>query len=370
MKIAMIGQKGIPAHSGGVERHVEEIGERLVKLGHSVTVYCRKHYNSSFPSNYKGMKIKVIPTINTASLDAISYTLLATLDALKCGYDLIHYHAIGPASLVLLPYLLGKKTVVTVHGLDWQRAKWGKIAKAYLKFGEFIAGNYSTKCILVSEALHGYFYEKYRDYDRFIVIPNGVNVEESYPPQMITDLGLKKDEYILFLARLVPEKGCHYLIEAFKQLATEKKLVIAGGSSHTDAYVDRLRELARDDNRIVFTGVVKDRLLNELYSHAYIYVLPSEIEGMPLTLLEAMSFGTFPLVSNIPENVMVVGNNFGYQFENKNVESLRKGLDYCLKNSEYIASKRKECREYVKNQYDWDKIVIKLNEVYKGIIPE
>jgi len=265
MKIAMIGQKGIPAKSGGIEKHVEEMATRLVEQGHEVTVYCRNTYMEDNMKEYKGVTIKTIKTINSKSLDAIVYSLKATVDSLFHDYEIYNYHAIGPASLSFIPKIFGKKVVVTVHGLDWQRKKWGKFGRIYLKFGEFITGHYADKIISVSENLTEYFIKKYnRREENVIFIPNGVRIESEIAPNEIKKFGLNRNEYILFLARLVPEKGAHYLIEAYKKLRTDKKLVIAGGTSFSDDYVEKLNELAENNNNIIFTGNVGGKLLAEL----------------------------------------------------------------------------------------------------------
>lgn len=365
MKIAMIGQKGIPAHSGGVEKHVEELGRRLTCMGHSVTVYCRKNYNDSWPETYKGMELKVIPCISKPCLEALSYTFLAVKDAVSKDYDIIHFHALGPSSLSWIPKMLGKKIVVTIHGLDWKRQKWGRTGRLYLKMGERIAALTADRCILVSQALYQYFTAKYPKADKYVVIPNGVTLAEPLPPEEIFKWGLKPRGYLLYLARLVPEKGCHYLIEAFKKVKTAKKLVIAGASSHTDAYAAQLHVQAKGDERIVFTGAVGGRLLNELYSHAYAYVLPSEIEGLPITLLEALSFGTYPVTSDIPENLEVTEKKYGGWFASRDIAELKKSLEHCLASPDEILAKGRSGREYVKTKYCWDLAASRLADEYK-----
>ena len=369
MKIAMIGTKGNPATAGGAEKHVQELSVRLVERGHEVTVYCRSTYAIGNRTEYKGIKLKTIKTINNKNLDAIVYTFKATIDALRNDFDVYHYHSIGPASLSIIPKLMGKKVVVTVHGLDWQRAKWGFVGKLYLKFGEHITGNFAERIISVSSNLAEYFIKKYkRDKATVTFIPNGVNVYPLQEANNISNYGLTPDNYILFLARLVPEKGAHYLIEAYKKLNTEKKLVIAGGSSFSEDYIESLKTMANGNNNIIFTGSVKGNLLKELYSNCYMYVLPSDIEGMPLTLLEAMSYGKWCLVSDIDENQVVVANGvYGASFEKSNIDSLFARLDYELKNKK-INDKSEEIKKYVKENYDWESITDKTLQVYKEIL--
>ena len=367
MKIAMIGQKGIPAKSGGVERHVEEIAKRLVRAQNSVTVYRRSTYDTERIDNYDGINLKDIKTIDNKNLDAIVYTYRATMDAIKNKFDIIHYHAIGPASLCFIPKYKGIKTVVTVHGLDWQRGKWGKFGKAYLKFGEYVTGKRSDKIITVSENLKGYFIDKYkRNEEDVFFIPNGVNFTEAKNANKIRNFGLKENEYVLFLARLVPEKGAHYLVQAYNKLHTDKKLVIAGGASYTDGYVDRLKKLSQPNKNIIYTGNISGDLLTELYSNCYIYVLPSDIEGMPLTLLEAMSFGKCCLSSDILENTGIIKDeNMGETFKRGDVDDLIRKLNFLLDNKQLVSSKGEYSKKIIEKTYNWDNVAESTLNVYR-----
>ena len=370
MKIAMIGQKGIATGAGGVEKHVEEIAKRLVEQGNQVTVYYRNTFISEDLDFYKGIKLKKINTVESKSLDAIVYTLKATIDAIMEGYDVYHYHALGPASLSFIPKLIGKKVIVTVHGLDWQRAKWGKLAKFYLKFGEFIAGTLANQVISVSEGVRLYFIEKYkkRNEKNTTFIPNGVNIEEELKANLIKDYGLKGKDYILFLARLVPEKGVHYLVEAYKKLDTKVKLVIAGGSSFTDDYYSYLQSISNENENIIYTGNVKGNLLKELYSNCLFYVLPSDIEGMPLSLLEALSYGRYCLISDINENKDVIKNEvLGSSFKKSDIDDLAYKLKSILNNKLYVGN-NEERKKYIAKNYNWDSItkdtIDRYNELF------
>lgn len=313
MKIAIIGHKRIPSREGGVEVVVEELATRMVKMGHEVHVYNRSGHHVSGKENdnperikeYQGIRIVTIPTFQNGKLNAVVYSFLATVRALFGGYDVIHYHAEGPCSMLWIPHLFGIKTVATIHGLDWQRSKWGGFATRFLLFGEKTAAKYADKLIVLSENMQKYFRDTYGR--ESILIPNGVTKPELRTDELIKEKwGLTKDSYILFLARIVPEKGLHYLLDAYKDIDTDKRLVIAGGSSHTDEYLEEIKVKASGDKRILLTGFVQGELLEELYSNAYVYVLPSDVEGMPISLLEAMSYGNCCLVSDIPENMEVV----------------------------------------------------------------
>lgn len=288
LNIAMLGHKRIPSREGGIEIVVEELSTRMVKLGHRVTCFNRKGHHvsgSEFDGNqlseYKGVKLKPVWTLDKKGLAAMTSSLSAAIKAALGKYDVVHFHAEGPCAMLWIPKLFGKRCIATIHGIDWQHAKWGGFASKYIKFGEKVAVKYADEIIVLSEGVQKYFMDAYGR--KTVFIPNGVNRPVIRESKLIKEkFGLDKDSYILFLGRLVPEKGISYLIEAFKQIETDKKLVIAGGSSDTDEFLLYLKKLAKDDKRIIFTGFVQGQLLEELYSNAYLYTLPSDLEGMPL----------------------------------------------------------------------------------------
>ena len=308
----MLGHKRIPSREGGIEIVVEELATRMVTLGHKVTCYNRsghhvsgKNFDGGKRKAYKGVRLRSVLTLDKKGLAAMTASVSGAICAAFGKYDVVHFHAEGPCAMLWLPKLFGKRCIATVHGLDHQRAKWGKLASTYIMMGEKCAVKYADEIIVLSKGVQDYFKETYGRETKFI--PNGVNRPVIRKPELIKEkFGLEKDDYILFLGRLVPEKGIAYLIEAFKKVNTDKKLVIAGGSSDTDEFASQLKEMAKDDDRIIFTGFVQGQLLDELYSNAYIYSLPSDLEGMPLSLLEAMSYGNCCLVSDIDECASVV----------------------------------------------------------------
>lgn len=365
MKIAMIGHKRIPSREGGVEIVVEELSTRLAKEGHIVDVYNRKGNNvldknikTKKIKQYKGVNIKTIFTINKKGLDALIYSFFATIVALFRKYDVIHYHAEGPCAMLWIPHLFGIRTVATIHGLDWQRSKWGGFATKYIKFGEKIAAKYADEIIVLSENVQKYFKETYNRDTKFI--PNGVNKPEIKEANIIKGkYSLEKDNYILFLARIVPEKGLHYLIDAFKQLDTDKKLVIAGGASHTNSYLQEIQEMVKDDNRIIMTGFVQGEELEELYSNCYLYCLPSDVEGMPISLLEAMSYGCNCLVSDIEENTQVT-ENYATAFKKSNAIDLKEKIEEINKKKK----ENNEISEYILNKYNWNNVVKSVLNLY------
>lgn len=278
MAIAMFGQKRL-SREGGIEIVVKELCTRMAKNGYTVTCYNRSGHHVSGAeydkkTEYEGINQKCVPTIEKKGLAAVSSSFFAALYSAFGKYNVVHIHAEGPAFFSWLPKLLGKRVIVTVHGLDWQREKWKSgFGSKFIKQGEKNAVKYADEIIVLSKGVHDYFRNQYGRETRFI--PNGVNRPEIRKAELITDkFGLTKDSYILFLGRLVPEKGIRYLVEAFKNVKTEKKLVIAGGSSDTDSFMKELKELAKDDKRIIFTGFVQGQMLEELYSNAYILYTP------------------------------------------------------------------------------------------------
>lgn len=264
--------------------------------------------------------------------------------------------------MLWLPKLFGKKCIATIHGLDHQRAKWGKFASWYIRTGERCAVRFADEIVVLSENVKNYFREKYnRD---TVFIPNGVSHAEIKEADEITDkYGIYKDDYILFLGRLVPEKGVKYLIEAYRGLDTDKKLVIAGGSSDTDGYLGELRELAGDDERIIFTGFTQGRELEELYGNAYLYVLPSDLEGMPLSLLEAMSYGNCCLTSDIAECADVLGE-FGLTFRQGDASELREKLGQLCDDPATVALYKEKAADYITARYNWDDVTNKTLRLY------
>lgn len=370
-RIAVFGHKRIPSREGGVEIAVEELYSRMAGMGYEITCYNRRGQHvagSRFAAQNlqecRGIRLKRVWTLDKKGLAAVTSSISAAVCSAFSRADIVHIHAEGPAFMCWLPKLLGKKVVVTIHGLDWQREKWkGGFGAKYIRAGEEMAVRFADEIIVLSRNVQVYFLSTYNR--KTVYIPNGVNRPEKMEPDQIVKIyGLQKDSYILFLGRLVPEKGVHYLIEAFRDLHTDKRLVIAGGSSDTDAYVERLKELADGDERILFTGFVQGQLLRELYSNAYVYVLPSDVEGMPLSLLEAMSYGNCCVVSDIPECAEVVEDK-GYIFPRGNTKQLAKCLQaLCDDNLPVIITKR-SAEEFICGKYDWDAVARRTLELYQ-----
>jgi glycosyltransferase involved in cell wall biosynthesis len=371
LNIAMLGHKRIPSREGGVEIVVEELCTRMVQLGHKVCCYNRKghhvsgaEFDEASSGMYKGITVKEVLTIDKKGLAAVTSSFFACLKAAFGKYDVVHIHAEGPAVFCWLPKLTGKRVVVTVHGLDWQREKWQTgFGSKYIHWGEKSAVRFADEIIVLSKGVQNYFEDTYGRETRFI--PNGVNRPEACKAELIQErFGLEKDSYILFLGRLVPEKGLRYLIRAFKKLETDKKLVIAGGSSDTDEFMTEIKELAFGDKRIIFTGFVQGALLEELYSNAYIYTLPSDLEGMPLSLLEAMSYGNCCVVSDIEECAAVVGDH-AVTFSKGNAKDLRSKLQMLCDDEGLVRGYKAAAADYICEKYNWDAVVEQTLELYQ-----
>lgn len=368
LRVAMFGQKRL-SREGGIEIVVKELCTRMARDGCQVTCYNRSGHHVSGAEydekiEYEGIRQKSVLTIEKKGLAAVSSSAFAALYSALGKYDVIHIHAEGPAFFAWLPKMFGKRVVVTVHGIDWQREKWKSgFGSKFIRQGEKNAVKYADEIIVLSKGVQDYFKKVYGRETNFI--PNGVNRPKLRAAEQISEkFGLSKDSYILFLGRLVPEKGIRYLIEAFKQVKTDKKLVIAGGSSDTDSFEKELKDLAKNDERIIFTGFVQGSLLDELYSNAYIYTLPSDLEGMPLSLLEAMSYGNCCLVSDIPECTEVVEDK-ALIFKKSDVSDLWEKLQDACNHPENVMELKKEAADFICKKYDWDDVVEKTRELYR-----
>lgn len=363
MRIAMLGVKGIP-HPSGVENVVENLGSRLAERGHEVWVYVRPFYTPPSLKEYRGMRLINLPSVHKRSLDALSHTFLAAMHATSHGVDIAHFHSIGVSSLSLIPRSRGIKTVAQSHGLDWQRAKWGKLAKTFLKISDYSMVNFPSASTVVSKKLKRYYEAKFGR--PVMYIPNGVDDFPAVPPREMLDVGLARRGYILFAARLVPEKGCHYLLEAYRRLGNpSKKLVVAGDSNYGDHYAEELKKHASDN--ILFPGFVRGRLFQELMSNAYVYVQPSEIEGLSMSLLEAMSYGNCVLASDIEENVEAVADA-GTYFTCSDARSLEEQLRSLLDDETLTAFYRSKAKQRSKEQFNWDMVADEYERLYASLL--
>ena len=360
MKIIVIGTRGIPKIQGGVETHSEELYPRLVKMGCDITVVRRSCYVMSDDklTEFQGVKLKDIFAPKRKSLEAITHTFLAVCYAKKKKADILHVHAIGPSLMIPFARLLGLKVVMTHHGPDYDRQKWGRFAKMALKAGEYMGAKYANSIIVISEVINNILKTKYNRTDTKLIF-NGVNIPvKSQNTDYIASLGLEKNKYILTVGRFVQEKGFDILIEVFSQLPISKdyKLVIAGGALHENEYTRKLEALAKERG-VLLPGFIRGEELNQVYTNARLFVLPSFHEGLPICLLEAMSYRLDVLVSDIPANLAVNLPDNDY-FKTGNKE------DLAQKMMQKLSGNKKEI-SYSLDVYDWDKIASQTLSVYK-----
>lgn len=373
LKIAVFGQKNALTNEGGVEVVSRELARGMALEGHKVTCINRKGHHVSgkefdvpMVDEWEGVRMKYVPIIEVKGLAAMTSAFFASILSAVGDYDVVHVHAEGPSLFCWIPKIAGKRVICHVHGLDHQRVKWGKMAKQALLLGERNAVEYSDEMIVLSRAVQRYFMDKYER--KTVYIANAVEHCEKKSAKIITDKwGLKGDDYILFLGRLVPEKGIEYLIRAYKDMECDKKLVIAGGSSDTDTFVDDMKWLAGDDERIIFTGFVDGDLREELYSNAYIYVLPSDVEGMPLSLLEALSYGNCCLVSDIDECAEVVEDH-GVIFKHSDTEDLKAKMIQLIADPKLVRNYKENAADFVCNKYRLKDMVDRVEKLYRDII--
>lgn len=372
LNIAMIGHKVVPSRRGGVELVLTTLCPLLVEKGHNVICFNRSgdkvenEYVDTVKNNsYKSVQLKKVWTLNKKGLSALTASFSAAICAAVGKYDIIHFHAEGPSAALWIPKIFGKRCIVTVHGLDWQREKWSKgFGSKYIKFGEKVLAKYADEIIVLSKGVQKYFKDTY---DReTIFIPNGVNYPKHGDVEIIRErFGLQGEDYFLCLSRLTEEKGIHYLIDAYNQIDIDKKLVVAGDTSDTDDYVARLKEMAKDNSNIIFTGFVSGEVLDSLYSNAYVYILPSNLEGMPLSLLEAMSYGNCVIGSDIPEIADVLEDK-GLLFKKSNVDDLKAKLQFINNHTEIRDAYKEKSSDFICSKYNWDEIADRTIDLYEG----
>ena len=366
MKIAIIGQKGAPTKSGGIERYAENLAANLATQGHEVSLYSRKYYSQGI-KEYRGFKIISVPSINTKHLEAITNTFFACLDAIFRDFDVINIQAIGPASLIWILKIFKPRTpiIFTFHCQDYYHKKWGLASRQFLKLGEYLGCRLADKVVVTSRTLMHYVNLEYGFMP--VYIPYGTDTPEKVPVQQIRAWGLENKNYIAYIGRLVRHKGVHHLINAYRQIETNKKLVIVGASAHTDDYVQELHDLAAGDDRIIFTGNQEGSVLKELFSNAYVFVQPSEYEGLSVALLEAMGWGLTCLVSDIPQNLEGI-NEAGLSFYTNDAKDLKDKLEILLKNPEKTEELGKLARERAEQEYNWPKVSSEIAALAKEMI--
>lgn len=373
MKVAMIGHKVVPSRRGGIETVLTALCPLLVEAGADVTCYNRssdkvenEYVGTVQDKQYRGVKLKKAWTVNARGVSAMIASFTAAIAAAFGRYDVVHFHAEGPCAAMWIPKLFGKHCVATVHGLDWQREKWGHgFASKYIKFGEKVMVKCADEIIVLSESAKQYFKDTYNR--ETVLIHNGINRPVKRGADKITELyGLHTDEYICTVSRLTAEKGLHYLIDAYNAVQTDKKLVIAGDTSDTDDYVAMLKEKAAGNPNILFTGFISGDTLDELYSNAYLVAFPSDIEGMSLSLLEALAYGNAVLCSDIPENTSVTEDR-AVTFRKSDVKDLAEKLQTLCDDEAFVHALKNGVDEFILGKYNWNDIAKTTFTLYQKI---
>jgi glycosyltransferase involved in cell wall biosynthesis len=362
LRVAFIGGRGVVSKYSGIETYYEEVGRWLVQMGHEVTVYCRTYFTPALPEYY-GMRLVRLPTIRSKHLETLVHTLLSTAHALAGRYDIVHYHALGPALFSLLPRLVGIKTAVTVQGLDWQRKKWGRLASAALRLGEWASVKFPNATMVVSQALQQHYRETHGM--EAVYVPNGGVLREWREPRKIVEWGIEPGNYILFLGRFSPEKGCHLVVQAFEQLETDAKLVMAGAASYCDQYSRELRQHASERIRVL--DWVSGETLDELLTNAMLFVLPSDLEGLSLALLDAMGAGLCVIASDVPENREVL-EGAGFTFQCGSAVDLAKRVRFLIANPIVREAAGRAAKRRVKENYQWQQIARNIEMAYFAVM--
>ena len=374
MKVAMIGHKVVPSRRGGIENVLTSLCPLLAESGIDVTCYNRssdsvenEYIGTVVDKKYHNVTLKNAWTLNARGLSAMIASFTAAISATFSRYDILHFHAEGPCAAMWIPKMFGKRCVATVHGLDWQREKWGhSFASKYIKFGERVMVKCADEIIVLSESARDYFKETYNR--ETVLIHNGIEKPIKKEADKITELyALSKGEYICMVSRLTAEKGVHYLIDAYNRIKTDKKLVIAGDTSDTDEYVKLLKEKAAGNPNIIFTGFISGDTLKEIYSNAYLVTLPSDIEGMSLSLLEALAYGNAVLCSDIPENTLVTEDK-AMHFKKSNIEDLADKLQLMCDDENTVNSLRNGVDEFILSKYNWNDVAAATHNLYKKVL--
>lgn len=360
MKIAFIGQKGIPSRDGGVERYVESLAINLVSLGQEVSVYNRADYLPEKLREFREISIINLPYLRGKNFAAITHTFLAICHTLWRGVDVIHFQGVGPSLLAWLPKLIRRriKVVATLHSFDYYNEKWSWFAKIMLRTGEKIMCRAADEVIVLTESTQKYVLDKHNR--ETVLIPNGTNLYDDTADDRILAWGINRKNYILSVSRIIKLKGLQYLIPAFLSIDTDKKLVITGDGD----YLPELEKMAGGNPRIVFTGNQRGRILDQLYTNAYLFVQSSEMEGLSIALLEAMGHKTACLVSDIKANQEAIGEA-GFTFESKNIESLKDRLQDLVGKPDLVEAKAQAAYVRAKDNFTWPDVARRILEVYQ-----
>jgi glycosyltransferase involved in cell wall biosynthesis len=375
LSIAFLGFRGIPAVYGGVDRVIEEIASGLTPRGHRVLVYCWSSTYRERPEVHKGAELVYLPTIPVRYVGTLLHTLFACIDLLKRDIDIVHINNTQNAIFAFIPRMFGKKVVIQPHGPAWPMLRWGTLrerffvnlkillTRMFLHLCRYPALWFAHRILVISQPDADYISTK--KVDKFVLIHNGCNIPDPLPPDRMLSLGITPKKYLLFVGRLVPRKGCHYLIRAFRDLRADLDLVIVGGPLKS-SYGGFLLRIAAGHPRIKFTGPIYGTTLNELFTNAMVYVHPSESEGQSIALLEGLAFGTCVVSSDTPESVETAEGNAAY-FRSGDWEDLKRVLADLIEHPEAIENKARQARTHVETKYQWHDKVLAYEEMYYGL---
>ncbi len=371
MRVAMIGQRGVPATFGGIERAVEELGAELARRGHEVVVFGRKSYTPARVREWRGIQVCYVPAASSKHLETFVHAGLATARSLTMGFDVTHYHALGPGLFAPVPRWLGRTPVVqTVHGLDYERDKWSNAASRVLRVGGWMSARVPNATVVVSRELQDHYRETWNRATYYI--PNGVQepAVTDGSGEILRQLGLRKHGYALFVGRLTPEKAPDLLVRAFRRVRSPVRLVVVGGSSHSDTYVQDIERVASEDPRIVLAGYVYGDNLTELYANAGVFVLPSSLEGLPLVLLEAASHAVPIIASDIGPHRQVLGADGPGRrwFPTGNEDSLVATLEHVLSRPDEERIGATSLRDEVLRRYRWEENAAATESLYLRVV--
>jgi glycosyltransferase involved in cell wall biosynthesis len=373
MRIAVVGAKGLPPTQGGIEHYCAELYPRLVEEGYSVSLFSRQSYTRQtwfYEDDFHGVKVITLPSVVKGGLEAFTSSAVgALISSLKSDYDIVHFHALGPSLFSWIPRLSqSMPIVVTCHGLDWQRDKWGKFASSMIKLGEKAAVQYADRILVVSEDLQTYFEKQYGRQVTYVPNAPAGYAQSDQDFAYVKSLGLTPHKYFVFLGRLVPEKCPDLLIRAFQQEQIHGwKLALVGGISDMASYSSSLLRMKGQDENIVFTGTLKGKKLAELVRGAGIFVLPSSLEGMPLAVLEAIQEGIPVIGSDIPPLKSLLGDGRGLIFTQKSPDSLSQGLQWAASHPQEMFAMARKAQEYVIKHHNWEIVAQKHMEVYESV---
>jgi len=365
MKIAIMGIRGIPANYGGFETFAEELAPRLIERGCRVTVYGRSNIVSYKRKYYKGVKLVILPTISHKYLDTVVHTFLCIIHSLFCRYDIILLCNAANAIFSFIPRLTGQKVVINVDGIERKRKKWIWLGRLWYLFGEFFSILFSNEIVSDARVIQNYYWNNY--HKKSIFIPYGANIEKVNTTKVLDKFSIRSNEYILYVSRLEPENNAHIVINAFKQIDTEKKMVIVGDAPYAMKYKAYLKDLAKDDSRIIFTGFIFGENYKEFQSNAYCYIHATEVGGTHPALIEAMGFGNCVIVNGTPENIEVV-RNAGIIYKKNDIEDLRERIEYVIRNPEIVRMYGEKAKERIKANYSWKAVTNKYESLFLKLI--